>query len=102
MYLCQIGGYFQPSAVSLYCFAEVVPASSVKMFKNKLEAHLKNLSRDGSQSNRNRTHRTCLCTCASLGVFKLFKTGYLIGYRDTSHCPVYIYKHVSSDCGLHD
>ncbi len=37
--------------------AEVVTTSSVKAFKNKLEAHLKNLG--GHQSNRNRTHRPC-------------------------------------------
>ncbi len=36
--------------------AEAVRASSVKAFKNKLEAHLKT-SLDGRQSNRNRTHR---------------------------------------------
>ncbi len=48
--------------------AEVVTASSVKAFKNKLEAHLKTCL-DGRQSNRNRMHRPCLCTCVSVGVF---------------------------------
>ncbi len=44
-------------------------------------------SLDGRQSNRNRTHRPCV----SLGVFPPLKTVYLIGYRDTSNCPLYIY-----------
>ncbi len=42
--------------------AEVVTASSAKMFKNKLEVHLKKISLDGRQKNRNRTRRPCLCT----------------------------------------
>ncbi len=50
--------------------AGVVTASSVKIFKNKLEAILCNLPRR-RQSNRDRTRRPCLCTCVSLGVFPL-------------------------------
>ncbi len=48
--------------------ADVVTASSVKAFKTSWRPTLK-ISKDGRQSNRNRTHRPCSCTCVSLGVF---------------------------------
>ncbi len=62
--------------------ADVVTASSVKAFKNKLEAR---------QSNRIKAHRSSVFTCVSLCyLYASVTTAYLIGCRDTSHCPKYI------------
>ncbi len=67
--------------------ADVVTASTVRAFKNKLETRL-TISLDGRQSNRNRTHRSCVFTYVSLDFLHTYvKTAYLIGYSDMSHCP---------------
>ncbi len=67
--------------------ADVVTASTVGAFKNKLETHLK-ISLDGRQCNRNRTHRSCALTYVSLDFLHTYvKTAYLIGYSVMSHCP---------------
>ncbi len=49
------------------------------------------ISLDDRQSKRNRKHRSCPCTCVSLFYIILLKTAYIIGQRDTSHSPLYIY-----------
>ncbi len=46
--------------------ADVATASTLRVFKNQLEAHLKT-SQDGRQSNLNSTHRSSVFTSASLG-----------------------------------
>ncbi len=72
--------------------AEFVTASSVKVFKNKLETHLKNLPRRSPEKPQQNAPSLLMHLYFSWCFYKLLvKTVYLIGYRDTSHCPSYIY-----------
>ncbi len=74
--------------------ADIVAASSVKAFKNKQEAHLKNLPRRSPKLQQQNAPSLLMHLRFSWCFYKLLlKTVYLIEYRDTSHCPLYIYTH---------